>query len=118
MISVDELKIKFGVNEDKELADKLGRTPGAVSNWRKLGIPANIERMANMLLDAQNKPHVSEPEILYKSTEELTLDEVEKMLIKKFRQKGKAYQFLKLAEMAAEEEADGMSASAEVISGG
>jgi len=50
MKSVDDLKRLFGVREDQELADIFKRSPGAVSNWRKTGVPASIERRADELL--------------------------------------------------------------------
>jgi hypothetical protein len=50
MLTVDFLKEKLGVKDDKDLADILGKTPGAISNWRKSGIPAIVERKAIALL--------------------------------------------------------------------
>ena len=57
MLTVEDLKIKFKVLEDKDLADKLGRSPQAVSNWRADGhVPASIERKANELLGMVAEP--------------------------------------------------------------
>ena len=50
MITVDELKKRFGAIEDQDLGPIFGRKKGAVSVWRKTGVPANIERMAATLL--------------------------------------------------------------------
>jgi len=44
MLSVDDIKAFFKVREDQELAPIFGRTPGAISTWRKSGVPAGIER--------------------------------------------------------------------------
>jgi hypothetical protein len=50
MMTVDSLKEKLGIKEDRALADVLGKTPGAISNWRKTGIPAKAEREALELM--------------------------------------------------------------------
>jgi phage repressor protein C with HTH and peptisase S24 domain len=46
MVTVDDLKEWFDVREDQDLGPIFGRKKGAVSVWRKNGVPANIERMA------------------------------------------------------------------------
>jgi len=45
----------FDVVEDQELAPIFGRKKGAVSAWRKSGVPAAIEKRANELLAARNQ---------------------------------------------------------------
>lgn len=51
MITADDLKKKFGLDDDKDLAAILKRSPQAVSNWRRDGVvPATIERKALELL--------------------------------------------------------------------
>jgi transcriptional regulator with XRE-family HTH domain len=56
---------------------------------------------------------VSEPQTPYKKAdEEILLDEVEKMVIRKMKKLGKAYQFRWLAEIEAEEEAELKKAAA------
>ena len=50
MITVDRLKELFEVREDQDLAPVFGRKKGAVSVWRKTGVPAAIERRASELL--------------------------------------------------------------------
>ncbi len=42
-MTVDDLKKLFGVKEDQELAPIFGRKKGAVSVWRKNGVPASIQ---------------------------------------------------------------------------
>lgn len=51
MITIEFLKNKFEVSDDKDLAEILGRSPGAISNWRKTGIPAAIERKAYKIME-------------------------------------------------------------------
>jgi len=53
MITVDELKARFKVKEDQDLGPIFGRKKGAVSVWRKQGVPPNIELMAATLLKQQ-----------------------------------------------------------------
>ncbi len=50
MFTVDELKKRFGVKEDKDLAPIFCRGKGAVSVWRKKGVPSSIELLARELL--------------------------------------------------------------------
>jgi hypothetical protein len=62
MLTIEFLKHKFGVSEDKDLAGILGRTPGAVSNWRNSGIPAAIERKAYKIMKERGIPTETERE--------------------------------------------------------
>ena len=55
---------------------------------------------------------------LLEDIEAMTLDEVEKLIIKKMKTKGKAYQYRWLADIEAEEEAELKNNSAHSISGG
>ena len=55
MLTVDDLKQMFGVSEDQELAPIFGRKKGAVSVWRKSGVPASIERMASDLVSRDDR---------------------------------------------------------------
>lgn len=55
MITVDELKVLFGVREDQELGPFFGRGKGAVSAWRRKGVPASIEIKARELLAREGK---------------------------------------------------------------
>jgi hypothetical protein len=72
MITVDELKRLFKVEEDQQLADIFDRTPGAVSNWRKTSVPASIERRASEIM--RERGIVSEPPTLYSSDGEVSQD--------------------------------------------
>lgn len=54
MLSVDDLKGKFEVEEDQQLAEKLGKSAAAISKWRKYGVPALAERKALELLSSGN----------------------------------------------------------------
>lgn len=56
MITVDELKKMFNVSEDQELAPIFDRKKGAVSVWRKKGVPASIERKARQMMAEQPGP--------------------------------------------------------------
>lgn len=49
-MTVDDLKRMFNVVEDQELAPIFGRKKGAVSAWRKSGVPAAIEVKARDIL--------------------------------------------------------------------
>jgi|GEM_PF-3820317 len=49
MITVDELKKIFNVIEDQELAPIFNRGKGAISVWRKSGVPPTIELKAREL---------------------------------------------------------------------
>lgn len=64
-MTVDELKKIFGVKEDQDLAPIFDRKKGAISVWRRSGIPAIIERRALELM--AERGIVSEPETPYKS---------------------------------------------------
>ena len=50
MFTVDGLKERFGVKEDKDLAPIFCRGKGAVSVWRRKGVPPSIELLARELL--------------------------------------------------------------------
>jgi hypothetical protein len=50
MITVDELKKYFSVTEDQDLAPLFNRKKGAVSTWRRSGVPPGIERRAFELM--------------------------------------------------------------------
>lgn len=50
-MTADELKEMFGDATDKELGARFGRKEGAVSAWRKNGVPASIEMKAREMLE-------------------------------------------------------------------
>lgn len=55
MVTVDYLKEKFKIKEDKELAAIFVRSPGAVGQWRAKGsVPASIQLLANELMSNMN----------------------------------------------------------------
>lgn len=56
MLSVDDIKAFFKVREDQELAPIFGRTPGAISTWRKSGVPAGIERRTYEIMRERGIP--------------------------------------------------------------
>ena len=49
-MTVDDLKKLFGVKEDQELAPIFDRKKGAVSVWRKTGIPPSIQLKAHEMM--------------------------------------------------------------------
>lgn len=49
-MTVKELMAAFSVNNDKDLGAIFDRTNKAVSKWRKVGVPASIERRAHEIL--------------------------------------------------------------------
>ena len=55
MLTVDELKRIFNVEDDKDLATIFGRKKSIVSTWRVNGIPAIIERRAQELIGKQSR---------------------------------------------------------------
>jgi hypothetical protein len=59
MLTVQELKEKFGVRDNTELARELNCTAQAISNWNATGIPALAERKALAIL--KQKGIVAEP---------------------------------------------------------
>jgi phage repressor protein C with HTH and peptisase S24 domain len=62
-VTVDDLKEMFGVTDDQDLGPIFNRKKGAVSVWRKTGVPANIERVAMRLIEARKKfQETSRPE--------------------------------------------------------
>lgn len=50
METADTLRIKFDCKDDAALGALFGRTGGAVSVWRKKGLPASIEKRAAELM--------------------------------------------------------------------
>ncbi|MGC3819362.1 hypothetical protein [Acinetobacter sp. CS-2] len=52
-MTVDELKLHYGVKTDSELAQKVGYTKGAVSKWRSKGI--SLETQALLQLKTKGK---------------------------------------------------------------
>ena len=53
-MTVDELKKLFCVDTDEKLGAHFDRKGGAVSAWRKKGLPPSIELKANKLLSDRN----------------------------------------------------------------
>ena len=52
-MTVDELKLYYGVKTDSELAQKVGYTKGAISKWRNKGI--SLETQALLQLRTKGK---------------------------------------------------------------
>jgi hypothetical protein len=84
MITIDFLKEKFGVKDDQDLAIELGKTPGAISKWRKSGIPANAERKALEILTERGLISSEMPPEIPEEIRDMwnQLDEVVQVLIK------------------------------------
>lgn len=115
MITVQELKTIFGVSENQELADKLKCSAQAISNWKRDGVPALAERKARALMvelgivSESSEPHqrtgntgnMSAP---HPHDDELSLDEIQKLLIKQWSKKGHAAMLREVARLLEEEE--------------
>jgi TPP-dependent pyruvate/acetoin dehydrogenase alpha subunit len=104
MITVDYLKNKFQVTEDQELAAVFDKSGGAISKWRKFGVPAIVERKAYALM--AERGIVADPQTPYRSLNDmdaLTLDQTEKRLLEQWRKKGEPAMLREIARMLEEE---------------
>ncbi|NTV50960.1 MAG: hypothetical protein HGB32_15350 [Geobacteraceae bacterium] len=105
METADTLKIKFNCAEDTDLGKIFNRSGSAVSVWRKKGLPSSIKERANELM--KERGIVSEPKTPYESSkhdDDLHPDEIEKILIRMIRERGKGAAARFVAELLDEEE--------------
>lgn len=63
--TADSLKYKLGCKDDSELGAIFGRTGGAVSVWRKRGLPPAIEKRAKEIMAERGITPESEPDKPY-----------------------------------------------------
>ena len=83
MITVQQLKDKFCVEENQQLAEALGCTAQAVSNWKRSGVPAIVERRALEILRergmAPAAPTVNDPRPDYRGIDPLMVEAISVM---------------------------------------
>ena len=57
-MTVDELKLHYGVKTDSELAQKVGYTKGAISKWRSKGISLETQALLQLRTNGRVKANL------------------------------------------------------------
>lgn len=57
-MTVDDLKIHYGVKNDSDVARILGHTRGAISKWRHRGIPSDTQARLQIQTEGKLKANL------------------------------------------------------------